>query len=216
MYWSEVKLLLRYLIYNCDDAKTYIALALTCKYAAELARYYAPMKMREFCKEVKWGGDDLVGGKGTLYVLPNGRILRSKYSSCETAYQLPYTLTEYYDVKNNNVVAEEEESVSIYEKEIYYFLNNKEYSIENNFLSIEYKTGEKAHNYILNCSKCCYCCQYHIFYGYMRILDIHFIISSYCGLKLKYLCGQHAHEHEKRRKVVHAVIEYAKKMKEEK
>jgi len=52
MYWSEVKLLLRYLIYNCDDPKTYISLALTCKYASELARYYAPMKMREFSRSL--------------------------------------------------------------------------------------------------------------------------------------------------------------------
>src|SRR5436309_1525543 len=85
MYWSEVKHLLRYLIYNCDDPKTYISLALTCKYAAELAKYYAPMKTREFCRNID--------GK---YVLPNGRVIKEineKYLG--ESYEM------HYDIKNN-------------------------------------------------------------------------------------------------------------------
>ena len=46
MYLSEIKLLLKYLVYKCKNAKTYAALGLTCKYAAELAKYYAPMKRK--------------------------------------------------------------------------------------------------------------------------------------------------------------------------
>ena len=48
MYASEIKLLLKYLVYKCKNAKTYRALALTCKYAAELSKYYGPMKRKEF------------------------------------------------------------------------------------------------------------------------------------------------------------------------
>jgi len=208
-------LLLRYLIYNCDDPKTYISLALTCRYAAELTRYYTPMKMREFCKEVKWGNKNYVVGEGILYVLPNGRVLKSEHLSCETGYQESYKFTAYYDVKNDTLITDDEDCTAIYEREICSFLNDKEYNIEDRFLAIEYRTGENAHKYTLNCSMCCYCQQYHIFHGYIRNIGRHFMISSYCGLNLKYLSGKQAHEHNKRRKVVHAVIEYAKKMKEE-
>ena len=149
-----------------------------------------------------------------------GRILRSESLRSEIQH-LPhfqsYKTAEYHDVKNNRIFFIEDDcEAEIFDNTIDYFINNKKYTIEDNFLSIEYKTGDNAHKYELNSSRCSYCQQYHIFYGYIRNVGKHFTISSYCGLKLKYLYGYSAQEHEKRRKVVHAVIEYAKKMKEEK
>lgn len=44
----HLELLLRWLMYNCDDARTYYALCLVNKYCGGLAREYAPMKKKEF------------------------------------------------------------------------------------------------------------------------------------------------------------------------
>lgn len=211
MHWSEVKLLLSYLVYNCEDAKTYFNLALTCKYTAELVKYYKPMKMKQFCKQVKWGDKNLVGGEGILYILPNGRVLKSE--SCAIGFQEAYKSTDYYDVNNNTVIFDDEETANFYANEMSYFLNNKQYRIDNNSLMIDYKTGKNTNKYELSCLKCCYCNQYHSFLGYLRNAGKYFNISSYCGLPLKYFSANRFLAHEKRRKIVHAVIQYSKKLK---
>ena len=94
MYASQLKLLLKYLIYICDDPNTYLSLSLVNKYCAELAKYYSPMKMKEFCKEIKWKFTRaFLEESGIAYVLPNGRILKTGKISGENL--LPYYPLSY-------------------------------------------------------------------------------------------------------------------------
>ena len=77
MYLSEVKLLLQYLAWKCKNPKTYLALSLVNRYAYEMAKYYTPMKRKEFCKEISYSLNYL---DKKLYVLPNGRVLKCSSS----------------------------------------------------------------------------------------------------------------------------------------
>ena len=224
MYASEVKLLLRYLVYSCDDSKTYIALSLVNRYCAELAKYYSPLKMREFCKEIKWKFTRGEGEIGTAYVLPNGRILkmgtilgkdeRENYPSSYSKIAI------HFDIKNSTSAYISEDYISenlryyvdINGKHCEYFYNNKLYSIEDNYFTIKFVAGPKAGKCEFSCKRCRHCKHFHDF---TVIIDIYkfYNIFRHCGVKsAKYLYYDVKH-HLKRRKVIHAVIQYARNIK---
>ena len=212
MYWSEVKLLLRYLIYNCDDPKTYISLALTCKYASELARYYAPMKMREFCREII-RPDIYLLEKLTIYVLPNGKVLKVIGDMCEI----------YYNIRNKTMscINKQDTELPLRKYEMLYSTSayvykNIEYSISDEYMTMEIISGKYTNKYkVRSDRKCNYCNCFHDFWVRNRSNWKIFYLSSYCGMNLTYYTPKKYSQHHWRRRIVHAVIEYAKKMKEE-
>jgi len=204
MYWSEVKHLLRYLIYNCDDPKTYMSLAFTCKYAAELAKYYAPMKMREFCRVIK--SREIC----ELSVLPNGRIVKEKYFATFLPHLICYNIRDNYrlsyDIHESDISSVFQENVSSY------FFNDIHYVVKTTRLVFS-----KNYSLYLQMRKCKKCGNFHK--GYLNNKKYSMstsYVSSYCGLSLKvYRDYLQYLAHKKRRKVVRAVIKYAKKMKGE-
>jgi hypothetical protein len=217
MYASQVKLLLRYLVYNCDTPGTYISLSLVNKYCAKLTKYYSPMKRTEFCKEIKW---ELAHGRGeisTVYMLPNGQILKhvSIFGANNTKS------TTYFDIKTfTSVYVSERKTSPCYYldndnlKHCEYFYNNKLYSVEDNYVSIKFVTGPKAKavRHEFSSERCRHCKHFHDF---TVILDRYkyFNIFRHCGSKsVKYLYFN-VKPHLKRRKVIHAVIQYARNMK---
>lgn len=70
--WSLKKLLLKRLIYECEDWKTYFHLSQVCKYTAKLCKKYIAMKMSEFSKlnsmTLHFTGDKII----IFNFLPNG------------------------------------------------------------------------------------------------------------------------------------------------
>ena len=231
MYWSEVKHLLRYLIYNCDDAKTYISLALTCKYASELVKYYSPMKMREFSRKID---NNYSMGTTSHYILPNGRILKSKDEALDLIRSVIVETSTFFDIKNNTSFEVQECSENLYEPNYFDYhieylfhidSSNKEQSLSHLTTLYKHYVIHRTYMYIRNkslhleCERCPYCNAYHTFRFNTVVngLSKEFYLSSYCGMKLKYYITNYFRDsffiHNKRRTVVHAIIEYAKKLK---
>ena len=200
MYWSEVKHLLRYLVYNCDDPKSYISLALTCKYAAELTRYYSPMKMRVFCKNIK------THEICELSVLPNGRILKEKYFATFLPHLICYNVRDNYRVSYD---MHESDISSVLEGRISsYFFNDIHYTVEKTRLIF------KKYPLYLQMRKCKKRGNFHK--GYLNNSKYSIstsYVSSYCGLGLRVYRNYLQYLiHKRRRKVVRAVIEYSQKL----
>ena len=219
MYASQLKLLLKNLIYICDDSNTYLSLSLVNKYCEELTKYYSPMKMREFCKEIKWKLVYVVSGEtGTAYVLPNGRVLKSiviKGEDTQLDYPLDYFhCTNIFDIKNYMSIYISESNLRGYyvdniRKHYEYFYNGKLYSSEDKHFTIKFVIGPKAGKCEFSSRRCCHCKKFHDF---TVIIDTYkfFSIFRHCGLKtVKYLY-YNVGDHLKRRKVIHAVIQYAR------
>lgn len=215
MYASQVKLLLKYLIYKCNNPKTYFSLSLVNKYCRELTKYYSPMKMRAFCKEINW---ELTHGSqqtGIAYVLPNGRVLKSvvkdfPLSNCKT--------TQCFDIKTSTSVYISESNLSfsycvdIIGTHYEYFYNNKLYSIEKNYFSIKFVTGPKAGKREFSSQRCGHCKQFHDFTVIVDSCN-YYNIFRHCGLKSAKYFYYNVKPHLNRRKVIHAVIKYAKNLK---
>ena len=187
MYWSEVKHLLRYLVYNCDDAKMYMSLALTCKYASQLAKYYAPMKMREFCKNIK------THEICELSVLPNGRILKEKYFATFLPHLICYNIRDNYRVSYEMY---ETDILSIFQGHVSaYFFSDIHYLFEEYVSSLNdihhavKKTRlifNKSYTLYLQMRKCQKCGNFHK--GYLNNKKYSMstsYVSSYCGLSLR-------------------------------
>lgn len=210
MYESEVKLLLKYLIYKCKIPKTYHSLALTYKYAAELAKYYSPMKRKEFCKKLKTSYDM---GMTENYVLPNGRVLKSVSDDLSLFLCCQITTTIIFDVLNNTSfrVVDYYESGYIAEYNSYHF----EYINKNKSKSLafyKYQIRFRVSDLYLECTICPYCNNYHTFtfYTTRNYKTLQFYLSSFCGLNLKYLTPTEYRDHNKRRRVINSVILYSK------
>lgn len=208
MYASQIKLILQYLLYNCKSAKTYGALALTCKYAREIAKYYAPMKRKEFCRKLKKGYS--LGGI-TYYVLPNGRVLKSVSSDIDLSLADVITTTTLFDVVNNTSFQVIDYSESGYLPE--YNPHHLEYRYENKSCSItSSQIFVRIFDFNLECIRCEYCNFFHTFhFSTVRNLQIkEFYLSCHCGLPLKYyLTTTSFFKHEKRRRIINSIILYA-------
>ena len=214
MYWSEIKLLLEYLIYKCNHPKTYGSLSLTCKYAFGLSKYYAAMKREQFCKKVTDHDfkefNDL--NETIYYVLPNGRILKSiSYDNGPNEFDI---ISTNFDVSNNTSIEciEERqygETTTRYNSYHYEYL----YKLRENSYKIYIVLHLQISDLYLECIKCKYCKGYHTFRFYvsrnLRVKD--FYLSSYCGLNLKYYLTRYSFsQHKKRRKIINSLIEYSK------
>src|SRR3989304_9748679 len=67
---SESSLLLRYLVWSCDDPATFLALAQVNRYCAELAREHRGMKKVQFSRKVSF--TTTTRKHLSVNVLPNG------------------------------------------------------------------------------------------------------------------------------------------------
>jgi hypothetical protein len=215
MYLSELKLLLKYLVYTCKNAKTYSSLSLVNKYCNEHTKYYSPMKMKQFCKEVRFNISWL---NKILYVLPNGRILKTHSSELLDPHSAEiHTREKFFDKKSDTCIEIDDYDiervyyVTFQKFHVEYFFHNRYYSIDSDLIKIKNIVKSKG----IEAQKCIFCNCYHMFmlYGFDRYRPF-FFLSSYCGLNLRYYMTEHSHQvHFRRLKVVKSVIEYAKRLK---
>ena len=214
MYLSEVKLLLQYLVWKCKNAKTYLALSLVNRYTYEMMKYYCPMKKKEFCKEIHYCKNYLYG---KLYILPNGRVLKCSSTTLVDPHSAEIDeRNKYFDIRNNTYIETYTNDSTYYNLKIRdynryeYFFHSRYYIISPSSIKIKY-ISENRYRYNLEGQRCLFCKQFHSF----MISNPHnnmqfFLLSSYCGMKLRYYYTlQSYEEHYKRSKVVAAVIKYA-------
>jgi hypothetical protein len=211
MHWSEIKLLLQYLVYNCKNVKTFGCLSLTCKYGFEMTKYYTAMKRKQFCKKLKRKYS--LGGV-TYYILPNGKVLKSISSELNLSLADVITTTTIFDINNDT-------SFRVVD------YHESGYLAEYNAHHMEFRYEKKSYTmyadqiYIiildlhLECAKCKYCHLYHTFrfHTIRKSRNFQFYLSSYCGLKLNfYLTDKAFQKHKKRKDVIRSLIEYLKNL----
>ena len=217
MYFSEVKLLLQYLAWKCKDAKTYFALSLVNKYSYGMTKYYSPMKRKEFCKEIEYSINYLYK---KLYVLPNGRVLQCSSTALVDVHSVEVNeCDKYFNVTNNTSVQTNTDDSTYYilkrndYKHWEYFYHTRYYIVSPHYIEIKY-ISEKRYRYRLDGQRCDFCKGFHSF----MLTNPHnntqlFLLSSYCGLKLRYYYTLKSYEeHYKRTKVISSVIKYARQI----
>ena len=213
MYLSEVKLLLQYLAWKCKNGRTYLALSLVNRYAYEMTKYYTPMKRREFCREISYSINYLYK---KLYVLPNRRILKSSSTELIDVHSAEIDeCNKYFDIINNTCVEIHTNDSTYYNLKIHdynhyeYFFHKRYYIISPSSLKIKYISENRYYRYLLEGQRCLFCKGFHNFM--LNHGTQFFLLSSYCGMKLRYYYTlQSYQEHYKRSKVIAAVIKYAK------
>jgi len=97
---------------------------------------------------------------------------------------------------------------------IQYFKNDRLYIAVKTAIAISiYKNSDFYSRFM--CGRCEYCKLCHHFEFRKREGDVVYYFSSYCGMRFRlYKSDREYQIHRKRRKVIRAIIKYAKKMKE--
>ena len=95
-----------------------------------------------------------------------------------------------------------------------YFYHTRYYIISSHSIKIKYISKERTYCYRLDGQRCDFCKGFHSF----MLTNPHkntqlFLLSSYCGLKLRYYYTLKSYEeHYKRTKVIQSLIKYARQI----
>lgn len=218
MYRSEVRLSLQYLAWKCKNPKTYLALSLVNRYAYEMTKYYSVMKRKEFCREIIYSINYLYK---KLYVLPNGRVLKCSCTALVDVHSAQVDeCDKYFDLRNNTYIETHTDDSTYYNLKLHdyvhyeYLFHNRYYIIAPHSIKIKYIT-EKRYDYRLEGQRCQICKGFHSFMLSNPHHNIQFfLLSSYCGMKLRYYSTLKSYEeHFKRSKVISSVIKYSREIK---